>query len=391
MRILIVHSQYLSGAVSGENRVVEDEKALLEQGGHDVIAWMPSPEAAGKADLIRLAARSIWSKHATKKLDTLIEDFRPDVVHAHNLFPSLSPAALRVGGRKSIPTLVTLHNYRLMCLPGTFVRDGKICEDCLGKPPWRGVVHRCHRDSAGASAVLAGSIGFHRAASSFERPIRYLAVSEFLRSKHIEHGFPPEQVIVKPNFAWPALRRSGPGAYFLYLGRLAPEKGVSHLMRSWDRVDAPLRIVGDGPEIEDLKRSAPSNVEFTGPIPGPDVPGVLADARALLVPSTWYEGAPRGIIEAFAAGVPVVASAIGGLSELIAEGSNGFLAKPGHADSWAATAQLLLEDELSMSLGAGAYRTWEERFTPERGLENLEAVYRLAIEEAAGLRDQAAG
>jgi glycosyltransferase involved in cell wall biosynthesis len=382
MRILIMHSQYLSGAVSGENRVVEDEKALLEQGGHEVRAWMPSPEGVGGLALVRLAASTVWSRDAVAELNKLIDGFSPDIIHCHNMFPSLSPAVLSVGRKRGIPTMVTLHNYRLLCLPGTFVRDGRICEDCLGKQPWRGVVHRCHRDSVAASGALATSIGFHRAKSTFDLPVFYLAVSEFLRAKHVEGGFDPDQVIVKPNFAWPATKRVGPGEHFLYLGRLAPEKGVSTLMRAWKDVQAPLLIVGDGPEMDELRAGAPSHVEFTGPIPGSEVPKMLAGARALVVPSTWYEGAPRGIIEAFAAGVPVLASSIGGLAELIAEGSNGSLVTPGDPTAWAAAARRLQDDELSLAWGAGAFHTWEERFTPEVGLKNLEAVYRAALARA---------
>jgi glycosyltransferase involved in cell wall biosynthesis len=377
---MIIHSQYLSGAVSGENRVVEDERDLLTRGGHEVRAWMPSPEGVGGLGLVRLAAGTVWSREAVAELNRQIDELSPHVIHAHNLFPSLSPAVLGVGAKRGIPTVMTLHNYRLLCLPGTFVRDGGICEDCLGRSPWPGVVHRCHRDSVAASAVLATSIGFHRTRSTFERPAFYLAVSEFLRAKHVEGGFDPDQIIVKPNFAWPATRREGPGEHFLFLGRLAPEKGAATLLDAWKDVDAPLLIVGDGPEMGELRAQAPPNVEFTGPIPGSEVPRMLAGARALVVPSTWYEGAPRGIIEAFAAGVPVLASAIGGLAELVDEGSSGFLVTPGEPRAWAEAATRLMDDELSVALGRGAYGTWQARFTPEVGLRNLEAVYRAAMD-----------
>jgi glycosyltransferase involved in cell wall biosynthesis len=136
--------------------------------------------------------------------------------------------------------------------------------------------------------------------------------------------------------------------------------------------------------MAELRAASPPNVEFTGAIPGSEVPGMLAGARALVVPSTWYEGAPRGIIEAFAAGVPVLASAIGGLSELIDEGSSGFLVTPGEPRAWAEAAGRLMDDGLSLALGRGAFTTWQARFTPEVGLRNLEAVYRAAMRGARG-------
>ena len=232
MRVLILHSRYLSGTTSGENRVVEDEARLLRDAGHDVLVWAPSPSELGVAGRVRAGASALWSARAVEKVRRLIGRHQPQVVHCHNLFPMLSPAVIRAAAAEA-PVVATLHNFRLLCLPATFVRDGEPCEDCLGHLPWRGVRYRCYRGSRLGSGALAGSLGLHRALGTFDDVRRFLAVSDFVRAKHVEAGFPPEQIKVKPNFSWPLPRREGPGEYFLYLGRLSPEKGVPTLLEAW--------------------------------------------------------------------------------------------------------------------------------------------------------------
>ena len=281
--------------------------------------------------------------------------------------------------------LVTLHNFRLMCLPANLLRDGDICEACVGHLPWRGIcVHRCYRGSALGSAALATSLVAHRGIGTFEGVERFLAVSGFVRDKYIEAGMRPDQVVVKPNFTWALDHRAGPGEYFLYLGRLAPEKGVDTLLAAW-RSSAPrhpLVVIGDGPDADILRHNAPDGVEFRGQVSADEAGAALAHARALLVPSRWYEAAPRSIIEAYAAGVPVVASDIGALPEAVENGVSGRLVPPDDAQAWAEAARSL-DDVESLRLGAGALRLWAERFSPERGLEGLETAYRGAVAVSA--------
>lgn len=387
MRVLILHSRYMSGQVSGENRVVQDEARLLRDAGHSVWLWSPSPEVKGRVAMARLAASAVWSADAASKVRRGVANRGIEVVHVHNLFPRLSPAVLRAADDAGAATLVTLHNFRLMCLPANFLRKGEVCEDCLGHVPWRGVVHRCYRSSTLGSATLAASLSVHRAAGTLDRVTRFLAVSEFVRCKHVDAGISPERIAVKPNFAWPAEPRVGPGQYFLYIGRLSAEKGVDLLLRAWAEggIGVPLKIVGDGPEGEALRASAPAGVEFLGEVPPERVPRVLAGARAMLVPSRWYEAAPRSITEAYAVGVPVLASDIGALPEAVRVGRSGYLAPPDDAAAWAELAIRLTDDRESEKLGAGAREVWNQEFTPERAMRSLEAAYRTAIDERASV------
>ena len=158
MRVLLMHSSYLSGSSSGENRVVEDEARLLRDGGHEI--ELLAPRYNSERRTIVAALRAIWCRPIYAEVrERYGHIFKVGVVHAHNLFPCLSPAILRV----PLPTVLTLHNFRLACLPATFLRDSRICEDCLGHPPWRGVVHGCYRESRSASSVIAASLTLHRA------------------------------------------------------------------------------------------------------------------------------------------------------------------------------------------------------------------------------------
>jgi glycosyltransferase involved in cell wall biosynthesis len=381
VRVLLLHSRYLSGPASGENRVLEDETRLLREAGHDVGVWAPEPEVGGPVASAHAGASAIWSRHAARRVGDLVRRREVDVVHVHNLFPTLSPAVLRAARAAGAAVVMTLHNYRLMCLPANFLRDGRPCEDCLGRFPWPGIIHRCYRDSALGSATLAASLGVNRMVGTFDAVSRFLAVSDFVRAKHVEGGISAERIGVKPNFTWPAERRRGPGEYFLFLGRLSAEKGVDTILRASNLLQAGCRIVvvGDGPEADALKSMPSRGVEFRGAIPAAEVPAVLANARALLVPSRWYEAAPRSIIEAYATGVPVVASDIGALPEAVANKRTGSLARPDDPTSWAERMHALRDDATSERLGRSAYERWEERFSPERGLRDLESAYRNAL------------
>lgn len=383
MRVLILHSRYLSGPISGENRVVEDEARLLREAGHDVHVWAPEPDASGALGQLKVGVSAVWSGSSAAEVRGLVRSHRIQIVHVHNLFPVLSPAILRTARHEGAAVLVTLHNYRLMCLPANLLRDGRVCETCVGHLPLAGIQHACYRDSRLGSAALTASLGLHRAIGTFSEVTRFLAVGEFVREKHIQAGIPASQIAVKPNFTWEVATRRGPGDYFLFLGRLATEKGVDTLLRTWPLVgrDARLVIVGDGPQGEDLRRAAPDGVEFRGEVPAAEVAAILGDARALLVPSRWYEAAPRTIIEAYAAGVPVIASRFGALPELVPENVTGFLADPEDAEEWAHHVRALADDATSEHLGAGALARWLERYSPGQGLDGLEAAYQDALRE----------
>jgi glycosyltransferase involved in cell wall biosynthesis len=218
----------------------------------------------------------------------------------------------------------------------------------------------------------------HRQLRSFDRITHFLAVSEFVRGKHVESGIRPERIVVKPNFVPAASRRIGPGDGFVMLSRLSVEKGIAELLDWWPAGE--LRIYGDGPERERLLARRPPGVGLMGQIAPDQVSSVLRRARALVFPSRCYEAQPRAILEAFAAGVPVIASRLGGLPDLVEDGVNGLLVDVDDRSGWRDAVERLSDDEESKRLGVGAFLTWQRRFTPEIGLKNLITAYRGAME-----------
>jgi glycosyltransferase involved in cell wall biosynthesis len=354
---------------------VDDEVQLLRRAGHDVVLWAPT--ISGNDRPLRAAANAIWSRQEAANVRELVASYQPDVIHVHSLYPRLSPSVIRVAARSATPIVLTLHNFRLMCLPATFLRNGKICEACAGHVPWRGVVHGCYRGSRQASAAMASSLVIHRLGRTFDGVKLFLAVSDFIRRMHVRYGLEERRVRVKQNFSWPLPRREGAGSTFLALGRLSPEKGIDTAINAIPD-GAALTVVGDGPDGQRLRGMAAANVSFVGEVGAEAVPSCLATARAVLVPSRCYEGAPRSIIEAFAAGVPVIASDIGGIAELVEDGVNGVLVDREDSRGWRDAVERLLDDGESSRLGRGAYDTWRARFSPARATTDLEGAYALA-------------
>lgn len=376
MRILILHSRYLSGWASGENSVVRDEQRLLTEAGHEVTSWTPASELSHA----RLGSRTIWSPAALRQVRRLIEQHRPQILHCHNLFPMLSPTVLRAAKGSDARVVVTLHNYRMLCLPATCLRDGEICERCLGRVPWRGVVYRCYRGSLPGSAALAASLSLHRAIGSFDDVSLFLPVSRFLRDKHVRAGFAADRMLTKPNFCWPRARREGVGEYFLYVGRLSPEKDVRTLLEAWKSIRAPLILAGDGSDRATLEAIAPAEAEFRGTVTPDEVNDLLRGARALMVPTRSYEASSRSGIEAYAAGVPVIATDLGALPEIVEHGVSGMLVPPGRADAWVEAIEALTDTDAALRLGEGAFARWARLHSPDRGLLELERAYRVALD-----------
>ncbi len=382
MRILVLHNRYRSGDTSGENRVVRDEAALLREAGHDVATWEPEPAVGSFAGQARAAVDAVWSRRAARRVRSLVEQRSIDVVHAHNLFPSLSPAVLRAARDAGAAVVVTLHNYRFLCLPGTLIRDGHPCDVCVGHLPWRGVVHSCYRDSKAGSATIATSLSLHRSLASFEAVDRFAAVSGFIRDTYDRVGFGRDRIVVKPNFAPAVPVRDGPGAGFVFLGRLTPEKGVDTLLEAWrgpnnqaERLGT-LTIVGSGPSEAELRAMAPPGVHFLGDVPAEQVPALIRAARAVLIPSRWEEAAvPRVALEAYASGVAVISSDRGALPEGVVDDETGIVLPADDPAAWREATSRMGADGTDERLGRGALTLWRERYGPQAGLAALEALY----------------
>jgi glycosyltransferase involved in cell wall biosynthesis len=214
----------------------------------------------------------------------------------------------------------------------------------------------------------------HRGINSFDIVSRFVAVSEFVKAVHVRAGLPADKFAVRHNFAWDVAARPREG-YFIYLGRLSEEKGADVIVDAWSAAPGELLVVGDGPERARLEARARGRIRFTGPVPPARALELLAGARALLIPSRCYEGSPKTVGEAFAAGVPVIASDIGALPEFVRDDATGLLVAPGNTAGWVEAAARLMDDALADRLGGEARAEWERRFNPGRSIEQIESIY----------------
>jgi glycosyltransferase involved in cell wall biosynthesis len=330
-----------------------------------------------------LAAQTLWSRGTRAEALALLREHRPAVVHVHNTFPLISPSVYWACAKARVPVVQTLHNFRLACPQAMFLRDGKVCESCLGKVPWPALAYGCYRGSRAETAVVVGMLALHRTLHTYERKVtRYIALNEFCKSKFVQAGLPALRISVKPNFAVvqaPTGLRTRQG--MLFVGRLSPEKGISVLAQAWAGCQfTELRVIGSGPLMASLES-----------LPGVDCQGVksteqvlaeMASAVALVLPSICYENFPRTLVEAFGAGLPVIASRIGSLAELVEHGRTGLLFNPGDAADLARTLRWAHDhpDEMA-AMGRNARAHYESRYSPEINYRQLRAIYRDAIDD----------
>ncbi len=378
-RVLLLHNRYQHRG--GEDSVVDSEVELLRDRGHDVELLIWDNEEIKSLSPVRAAVRTIWSSDSTHRVTEAIQRLRPDVVHVHNSFPLASPSVYWAADKAAVPVIKTLHNFRLMCPQAMLLRDGKVCEDCLGKLPWRAVRYRCYRESSAASAACASMLVAHRAMGTWRHRItRYIALNEFCRAKFIEGGLPAERIVLKPNFVASQPPRADAGRDgLLFVGRISAEKGIETLAQAARLMPgATIRVIGGGP-ADGLLQGIP-NVELLGPKSGAEVMTWMARSVALLLPSVWYENFPRTLVESFAQGLPVIASRIGALGELIEHGRTGLLFEVGDPQDLARQSQIALADLPAMRrMGEAARQTYEAHYTPEANYEILTRIYDEAI------------
>lgn len=383
MKIIYAHNFYQQPG--GEDQSFRAQVALLQEHGHAVFTFARDNAEINRLNPLTAAARTIWSREAASALDALIRRTGAELVHFHNTFMLISPAAYYAAKARGLPVVQDLRNYRLICPAATLFRDGHVCEDCLGKAvPWPAVLHACWRDSRPQSAVVAGMLATHRALGTWRNRVdRYIALTEFARQKFIQGGLPAERIAVKPNFvaAAPSASRRRED-YALFVGRLDAPKGITTLLDAWERLKGlDLKIVGDGPMRDPVVAfsAARQGVKWLGQLPHAQVLDLMARARLLVVPSLWYEGMPNTILEAFSSGLPVAASRLGAMAETIQDRENGLLFTPGDANSlaavvtWAQAHQAELE-----SIGKAGHASYQQFYSPDKSYEQLMEIYKQA-------------
>jgi glycosyltransferase involved in cell wall biosynthesis len=389
LRVLLLHNRYR--VAGGEEAVVAGESALL-RGAPGVtvdLLEVSNESISGTAQTIKTAILTPYSLAGRRLAAERIRAFRPDVVHVHNFFPTLSPSVYDACRSAGVAVVQTLHNYRLVCANGLLFRAGSVCTDCLGRT-WTlpAIRHGCYRGSRMGSAAVAAMIGVHRVRNTWaERVDRFIALTEFARGLFCERaGIPAEKIAVKPNAAPDGGEGDGASGFALYVGRLSPEKGVETLLgAAKSDLGMPLLVAGSGP-LQPQVEAAQSEglLTYAGLQDAEGVQKLMRRARLLVVPSVCFEGQPLVVAEAFSAGLPIAASRIGSLETLIEENGNGLLFEPGNPNALAETVRRFAANrDREPAMRRRARATYEALYRPEANLRMLLEVYEAARAEHA--------
>jgi glycosyltransferase involved in cell wall biosynthesis len=382
MKILIGHNYYQNPG--GEDGVFRSEIAMLKNFGHEVVTYERHNDEIkpGISSRISHAASLRFSKNSYDQMRSLIRSFKPDVAHFHNTFFVMTPSVLYACKDEGVPVLVSLHNFRLMCINGLFFRDNKPCEDCLHGSSISGIVHKCYQHSFVLSALATDMMSYHwRRKTWMDIVDHFVVATEFTKKKHIEAGIPSAKITVLPNFVENPFGVQAKGRYALYAGRLRQEKGIDILIKAWRHIkDFPLYIAGQGPmqkEIEAyIKDHGLTHVKMLGFLENDDYLKVVSQARFLIVPSICYENFPRVVTEAFACGVPVLANRLGTMEEVVEDGSTGLLFDNSDPQDLAAKAMAMISDDNKYAqLCSNSRRVYDLKYTAARHYEGLMKIY----------------
>jgi len=386
MKALMCHDFYQYQG--GEDIVFADECWLLEEYGHQVVRYEKNNAQISSMNKLDLVRKTFWNAETYREVRDAIQAESPDVVHCANSFPLISPSLYRAVKDEGVPMVQTLHNFRLTCPGSTLMRDGRICEDCLGKRlALSGIRHRCYQGSFTATSISALMHAFHQLRGTWNDLVdQYIVLTEHSKSIFTEVGLPVDRMSVKPNFV-----RQDPGYvahhdkqdYAVFVGRLSEEKGVRVMLDAWRTLSEkiPLVIVGEGP-LADIVAAATekdSRIRWVGQQSREATMRWIAAAKFLVFPSIWYETFGRSMIEAKACGTPVIASNIGAMSLLVTHLQTGLHYEPGNvADLIRQTNFLLDDDQLRSQLAKAGREQFENEFTPLKNIQMLLSVYRKA-------------
>ena len=361
--------------VDGKNRPSEWERFFIDPLEFEDIKSLPAKAAA--------VPKIIYSFEAQRKLRRLLAEFRPDVCHAHNVYHHISPAVLPVLNKAGIPVVVTLHDLKIACPAYRMLNDSGICEKCKGGKNYNVLKYRCIKGSSLGSAVIMLESYLHRWLNTYGKNVdRFIVPSRFYRDKFVEWGWPEEKFAYVPNYVDVDQfeYREKAGEYFFYFGRLSFEKGVGTLIKAASAAGVKLRVAGTGPDMDKLKEMAAGNdkIEFLGFVRGEALHQAIGGARAVVLPSEWYENAPISVMESCAMARPVLGADIGGIPELIREGETGYVFPSGDVEALSRLMQKVADedDATLVRMGLAGRRWLETDFGRQTHLQLLKEVYR---------------
>ena len=381
MNILILHNEYQQ--YGGEDTVVKNEVKLLQDAGHSVhVEIISNHQINGFFSKLSAAYGLVFSWKSYFSIKKLIKEISPDVVHVHNFFPLWSPSIFYACKSLNTPVILTLHNYRTICPTALLMHDGEVTEKSINNGPWWSVPKKVYRGSLLGTFLLALMISIHRYLDTWNRQVsKFIVLTKFAKAKFSSAGFLENKIVVKPNFVDIDFDQNQKtlDSTFLYVGRLSEEKGISTLKKVVEKNNAlKVTIVGTGPQEQELSHS---NFNHLGKQSLESVFNQMKKHMVLVMPSIWYEGFPMTLVEAYANGLPVIASRIGALEELVEHQVTGLLFEAGNSDSLAQTMQWALDHPQEMyQMGLNARKKYEQFYTAQKNLQQLEDIYMDAIQ-----------
>lgn len=387
MKILVVHNRYhLRG---GEEGVYEAEVKMLRNNGHEVESFEANSQTINSLiDKVIVGIDQIFSMRTYVRMRRKIMEFEPDIVHVHNFFPLISPSVFYACKRSGVPVIQTLHNFRAICPTGLLLLNGQIEEKSISNGPFWAIKHAAYRNSRIGTALLALSIFVHRRIGTWRTQVdKFIALTEFQKEKYVSAGWPEEKFVIKPNFVdTPAGGFSGTakntGGYFIYVGRLSDEKGVSDLVEAWRDIKYPLKIVGDGPLSDLIRTEENPFIEWLGPKSKEEVFKLLEGADLTIMTSRCYEGFPLVLLESFACSTPALVPRLGGLPHIVAPGETGFLYEPRDIPDLRIKLNDAIRDRAELArLGLNARQRYLDSYTEQRNYEYLVAIYSQLLPE----------
>ena len=380
MKVVVAHNRYREAIPSGENVIVDTEIGQLRAAGVEVLPFQRSSDSIGELPAVQkalLPISPIFGGPAQRDLAKLLDEHRPDVLHLHNPYPLLSPWVVKTAHAHGVPVVQTVHNYRQVCAPGLYFRDGHNCYECRGKAfGWPAVQHKCYRGSAAQSALMATTLAVHR--PTWKSVDRFIALTDRIAAHLHDYGIPDDRIVIKPN-GLPDPGAPPPlGEGFLYAGRLSPEKGLALLLDAWrkhpDGALGRLRIAGDG-DLRPLAEQAAADrtdVEYLGILDQDGMRTVRREAAVVIAVPTWADVLPTVILEAMATGRPVLGTEVGGIPYLLG-GVAGWTVPP---DPDALAAALPVARAEAAQIAPAARKRYETAFHPDVLTQRLMEIYR---------------
>ena len=380
MKILIVHNSY--GRYSGEEAVVDRTAAMFRSMGHEVVLYQKTTE--GSRDSLWGQAQGflcgLYSPAGIRGMREVLQRERPDVVNIHNLYPFISPAALFECRRADVPVIMTVHNFRLICPTGLFMRQGRPCELCLQRGnEWGCVQHNCEQSWLKSIGYAARNTVARWSGAYRKCVTRFVCITDFQRQKLTGAGFEPERLTVIPNVVdAPESYTPTEGDFVAYLGRLSYEKGYDLLIEVARR-HPEIRFRFAGAQREQTVESLPDNVKMAGYLTGDDLQAFIRQCRFVAMPSRWYEGFPMVILENARHGKPTIGPDHGGFTDIIGkdETAIGRLFRPGDVnDLERQIVALWNAPEECVALGAKAFEKLKREYSTETASRQWDALLR---------------